>query len=256
MSRANSPCPDFIIGGAPRSGTTSLAQALDQHPEIVMAKPLIPEPKVFFRQASGGASAYLAHYSEFFTEDESRLRGEKSSNYFENEDAARRMRETFRHMRFLFILREPVDRAYSNYLWSRRNGLESLSFEQAVAEEGRRTSPLPPAKVHARPYDYMTRGDYGTFAKRYIEAFGRENVGFFLYEKLRDEPAGLLEAVQRFIGVEPMDLTLHVRYSSNLTDRSAGTLDVRLDQMLREKARPWVLEFAQATGLDVGIWGY
>lgn len=254
--RAESSCPDFIIGGAPRSGTTSLAQALDQHPEIVMAKPLIPEPKVFFRPALPGPNPYLAYYSEFFREDETRLRGEKTSNYFENEDAFRRLSKTFSRMRFLFIVREPVDRAYSNYLWSRRNGLENLSFEQAVAEEGQRISPLPAENTHARPYDYLTRGNYGTFARRFIEAFGRDNVGFFLYERLHDEPAILLEAVQRFIGVEPRDLMPYVRFSDNVTDRSIGTLDAGLEQALREKMRPRVLEFAEVTGLDVGVWGY
>ena len=256
MSQCERAPPDFIIGGAPRSGTTSLAQALDHHPVIVMAKPLIPEPKVFMFAADGGPAEYLGRYAAYFAEGGDRLRGEKTSYYFENEDALRRMRETFGRMRYVFIVREPVSRAYSNYLWSRQNGIETLSFEEAVARERKRESPFSGDRAYVRPFDYLARGDYATFAQRYIDAFGRENLGFFLYERLEQEPGPLLLLVQRFLCVEPLDLERHLHYSTNLTDRAAAPLDHRLEAALRERMKASVLKFAQVTGVDVGPWGY
>lgn len=256
MSQCEGTPPDFIIGGAPRSGTTSLAQALDRHPAITMAKPLIPEPKVFMFEAEGGPAEYLERYAACFSEGKAGLRGEKTSYYFENEDALRRMRETFSSMCYIFIVREPVSRAYSNYLWSRQNGYETLSFEQAVAQESGRVSPLSGEKAYVRPFDYLARGDYATFAQRYIDVFGREALGFFLYERLQTEPGELLLSVQRFLGVEPIDLESHVHFSTNLTDRTAAPLDRRLERFLRERMQGSVLRFAQVTGVDVGPWGY
>ena len=249
--------PDFIIGGAPRSGTTSLAQALNAHPEIEIAQPFIPEPKVFMTESTRGAEGYLRRYQTLFTKREGiRFRGEKTSGYLENEDALQRIGQTFQHMRFVFVAREPISRAYSNYLWSRQNGFETLSFEEAIEQEARRESPLPPEQGHVRPFDYLVRGDYGTYAERYYSAFGRENVAFFLFEDLRDNPQDLLGAIQRFVGVKPVDLTPHGQFIGNETDSDNTPLDPELELKLREMARPLALKFAQVTGVGIGPWGY
>jgi hypothetical protein len=257
MPSRDSAQPDFIIGGAPRSGTTFLAHALDHHPRIEMAKPFIPEPKVFLTEAEEGPEGYLHRYSAYFgAAEHGRLYGEKTSNYLENEEALRRMRETFQHMRFVFIVREPVSRAYSNYLWSRHNGLETLSFAEAVVREGSRENPLGPEKAYARPFDYLTRGNYATFAERYFNAFGRENVGFFLFEDLIDRPVTLLAAVQRFVGVEPVDLSQAEMVTSNTTSPEDAPIEAALELRLRERMRPLALAFAKVASVDITPWGY
>jgi hypothetical protein len=157
----------FLIGGAPRSGTTYLCEALDTHPEIVIARPFIPEPKVFVTPADGPA-AYRERYRRFFgPEMANRQRGEKTSTYLENADACERIWLTIPDVRIMFIVREPVARAYSNWLWSGMRGLETLSFEEAIRREGTRLSPLPPEQAYARPFDYLARADYARFARRY-----------------------------------------------------------------------------------------
>jgi hypothetical protein len=156
----------------------------------------------------------------------------------------------------LFLLREPVARAYSNYLWSRRNGLETLSFEEAVELEGRRPSPLPPEKAHARPFDYLTRGDYATFAEPYLAALGRDRVAFFLYEDIQARPDVLLRDVQRFIGVEPMPAERLDVGIVNSAREEGPPLDPATEQRLRQRMAPLVRRFASVTGLDVQCWGY
>jgi Sulfotransferase domain len=245
--------PHFIIGGAPRAGTTFLAQALDRHPGLYMAKPFRPEPKVFLIPAHDRGE-YLARYGPLFPEaSEGRIRGEKTTNYFESAEACARMADALSDVRVLFLLREPVARAYSNYLWTRKNGLETLSFEEAVAREGQRPSPL---QAHARPYDYLTRGDYATFAQHYIDAFGRDRVGFFLFEDIERRPEDFLGAVQRFIGVDPLPFDRLNVGQVNSAAEMGPPLDARLAAPLRERMAPLVERLARVTGLDLTPWGY
>jgi LPS sulfotransferase NodH len=248
--------PDFIIGGAPRSGTTYLAEALDRHPGVFVGKPFIPEPKVFFGPARSPAE-YADEYSRHFADASPEVAlGEKTSNYFENDEACRRIAATLPDTRMVFILREPVGRAYSNYLWSRKNGLETLSFEEAIEREGQRESPLPPENTHARPFDYQRRGDYARFAGRYFEALGRDRVGLFIYEELERQPDRLLREVQRFVGVDPLPFDrLDVGWVNAARDQGPP-IDPETERCLRARMAPMVHELAALTGLDVSVWGY
>jgi hypothetical protein len=248
--------PDFIIGGAPRSGTTFLLEALDRHPDIYMARPFRPEPKVFMGPPQTG-EAYRTRYAELFAgAGDERVLGEKTTNYFESEVCCQRIASHLPGVRTVFLVREPVARAYSNYLWSRKNSLETLGFEEAIEREGQRPSPLPPEKAHARPFDYLIRGDYATFAERYYAAMGRERVAFFLYEDIEAHPDALLGAVQRFIGVEPLPADrLDVGVVNSARDEGPP-IDPRTEHTLRRRMAPLVRRFAELTGLDVRAWGY
>ena len=136
--------PTFIIGGAPRAGTNFLCHALDRHPDVYVAKPYMPEPKVFMG-AEQPRPEYARRYAALFAAAGARTAlGEKTSYYLENEAACTLIRRHLPDVHMLFVVREPVARAYSNYLWTKKNGLESLAFEEAVRLEGRRPSPLPP----------------------------------------------------------------------------------------------------------------
>lgn len=248
--------PDFIIGGAPRSGTTFLAQALDRHPDIYMAKPYIPEPKVFMGPPQSPGT-YRARYAALFAESGDRgTLGEKTSYYLESGVCCEQMVAALPDVRILFLAREPVARAYSNYLWSRKNGLETLSFEEAIELEGRRPSPLPPEKAYARPFDYLIRGDYATFAERYVAALGRDRVAFFLYEDIQARPDALLGEVQRFIGVEPIPAERLEVGIVNSGRELGPPIDPATERRLRQRMAPLVRRFAEVTGLDVRRWGY
>src|SRR5688572_30906922 len=123
--------PDFIIGGAPRSGTTFLCHALEKHPAVFIARPYIPEPKVFMGKEQS-IPTYLARYKSFFAAARpGQVLGEKTSYYLESEQACRLIRQATPGVRLVFIVREPVARAYSNYLRSKHNGLETLPFAEA-----------------------------------------------------------------------------------------------------------------------------
>lgn len=250
--------PHFIIGGAPRSGTTFLCHVLDKHPDVYMAKPYAPEPKVCLKPCAEGVDGYRKQYTALYSDvHNKKILGEKSSAYLENKAALERLRSVFQdNMRFLFIVREPVKRAYSNYLRSKNNGLETLSFKEAVDLEGQRIDPFPPEMSHVRPFDYLVRGDYATYAERYFTAFGRKNVTFVLFENIKHAPDQFYKDIQEAIHVGPLPRSHLETEQINASDGKGERLDGNLETELRERMRPSVERFAQLTGLDVGVWGY
>jgi hypothetical protein len=248
--------PDFIVGGAPRSGTTYLAHALDTHPDIEMAKPWRPEPKVFLRPADG-AAVFRAQYAQWFgPEHAAVLRGEKTTNYFESAEAPARVATALPEVRLVFLLREPVARAYSNWLWSRMNGLEDLPFAEAIELEGDREDPLPEEQAHARPHDYLGRGDYARFGRRWFDALGQERVGFWLYEDLFTRTSDVLESIQDFVGAEPRPLPGRPGGLVNEARSTGAEIDPELEAQLRERMAPLVNDLADLTGLDLSPWRY
>jgi hypothetical protein len=248
--------PTFIIGGAPRAGTNFLCHALERHPDVYLARPYLPEPKVFMGPEQPW-DVYAARYAAFFAPAGGRRAlGEKTTYYLENEACCALIGRHLPAVRVLFILREPVARAYSNYLWTRKNGLESLPFDEAVRLEGRRASPLPPERDYARPYDYVVRGRYDVFAERWYAALGRQRVAFFLYEDLVTMPEPVLARIQAFIGVPVKPLNAEDLGVINSASQMGPPLDLALDRALRERLAPHVRRFAALTGVDVGRWGY
>lgn len=253
------PLPHFIIGGAPRSATTALAHTLDRHPGITMAKPFVPEPKVLFTP-DASPSDHAALYATLFADAGDTLRGEKTSNYLESEVARETIRATLPGVKLVFTLRDPVERAHSNWRWSRDNGLEDLPFDDAIEQEGRRPDPLPD-RPHARPFDYLRRSDYGTLARAWIDALGADRVRFVLYEDLVGPGgAAVLADLQEYVGAAPQDLGPLPREVGNETrtdeNLDADPLDPTLRDRLRERLEPSVREFAGLTGVDVSRWGW
>ena len=249
--------PTFIIGGAPRCGTTLLCHLLAQHPDVFIMKPYIPEPKVFVTPTGGGTREYLRRYAEgLAAAGGERALGEKTSYYLENERVPERIASTLESVRLLFIVREPVQRAYSNYLWSKRNGLETLSFREAIRLEGARQNPLGAEREYARPFDYLRRGRYGMFAERYYERFGRNLVKFVRYEDLENRPTDLMQEVQDFIGVVPVEMHAQSLGRINAARDTGEPLDEQFGSELRQRLADEVRRFAAITGLDVSPWGY
>ena len=208
--------PDFLIAGACRFGTTFLYEVLDEHPDVFMAKPRNPEPKFFLvdEELQKGLKYYSEKY--FSTGDRRTTMGEKSSNYLENPHVAGRIRALLPDVKLLFTLRNPIERAFSNYLWSKKNQLETLSFEDAVATEPTREVQYPPAHWYSRPFSYVSRGMYAAHLKRYYDAFPSEQIKVVFLEDIEEQPQAEIDAICRFLGVptEHLSGNLHRRVNS------------------------------------------
>lgn len=201
--------PDFLIGGAARSGTTWLHHTLELHPDLYMARPWPPEPQFFYR--NDRYELGIEYYSStwFANTGEASFLGEKSTAYMESADAANRIKKHLPDVKILFLLREPIDRAYSNYLWTRTNGMETGDFLTALRLEDERLSNLAGNLRYVRPYAYYERGLYADFLQIYIDIFGAKQVLCLRYDDIQRNPKKLITRVHEFLGVEirPQDAT-------------------------------------------------
>jgi sulfotransferase family protein len=246
--------PDFIIGGAPRSGTTWLYELLDRHPDVHMAKPVKPEPKFFLVDhlyAKG-----LQHYSDtwFAAAPAGRLAGEKSTDYLESAAAAERIARDLPHVKLVFILREPADRAYSNYLWTRMNGIETEDFETALRLEEERERTLPEKWRFARPFSYFSRGLYADLLVPYFARFPREQMSILRFEDIEAHPADLAARLHRFLGVVPRPEDADGLGVINPSENRGETLNESSRRDLMARYADANRRLAGMLGPDIQLW--
>ena len=194
--------PDMIIAGAPRCGTSWLYEVADRHPRIEMAKPRRPEPKFFLDDTiyARGLDYYSRTWFDAIAPD--KIAGEKSTNYLESAAAARRIREHLPAVKLIFMLRNPVERAFSNYRWSKMNGLEAEDFDTALDLEASGVRETPAHLQFARPFDYLARGLYRKLLEPWFERFAREQILCLRYEDIAADAGSLAVRLHRFLGVE------------------------------------------------------
>ena len=195
--------PDFIIGGAPRSGTTWLYELLARHPSVYMARPVKPEPKFFLVDDlyRNGLRWYADRW--FAGAPLDRVAGEKSTDYLESAAAAERIARDLPAVKLVFILREPAARAYSNFLWTRMNGLETEEFATALTLEVERERTLPERWRFARPFSYFSRGLYAELLEPYLDRFPRERVLVLRFEDIQERTTEVADRLHRFLGIAP-----------------------------------------------------
>jgi hypothetical protein len=245
--------PNFLIAGAPRAGTTFLYKMLDQHPDVYLAKPLNPEPKFFL--IDDEFQKGLGYYSEkYFSAADARAAvGEKSTNYLEAPCVPGRIRQLLPGVKLLFTLRNPIERAYSNYLWSKQNRLESLSFDEAVEKEAVREAQYSPSHRYSRPFSYVSRGMYAAHLRPYLAAFPTEQIKVIFLEDLEDRPQAEIDAICRYLGVQrhsSSDLHRRVNSAREGDEQIEGSTRARLQEIYREPNR----ELADLLKRDLSHW--
>jgi sulfotransferase family protein len=203
--------PDFLIAGAPKAGTTALHTALAAHPGLFMSA--VKEPKFFLTGGPpprgggpGDAQTYREHiwrradYEALFAAAPAgSLRGESTPFYLYDRGAQQRIRALIPAARLIVILRDPVERAHSNWthLWSA--GLEPIGdFPAACAAEDDRV-----AAGWAPFWHYTRLGRYGEQLDHLFGLFPREQVFLLRYRDLVNSPAQTLDQICEFLGVAP-----------------------------------------------------
>jgi hypothetical protein len=192
---------DFFCVGAQKAGTTSLHHMLAKHPEVIL--PRIKETH-FFNDGHGEFHLGLDHYfSKYFgITHGSGVLGEIDPEYMFFPEVPARIAAAFPKAKLIFVLRDPVTRAYSHYLMTWRRGRETASFSEAIEAESRR---LESADVEVRSdFSYVTRGRYADQIERFHQYFPREQMLFILSDDLKREPDKVLAAVQAFLGLTPV----------------------------------------------------
>lgn len=234
LKKGNYSKPHFIIGGAPRSGTSFLYEFLKLHPEIFMAKPISPEPKFFLCDESY-YKGFTYYTDKWFKDSENyQICGEKSTNYLESKTSALRIKEKIPNVKLIFILRNPIERAYSNYLWTKKNNLEDLSFREAILREHERESKYTEKEKYSRPYSYISRGIYRKLLQPYFELFPSDNIMILEMETFFQNPTSSKYNVLKFLKVKEINYNFDFNVKINSANDSANHIDKENYETLRK----------------------
>jgi hypothetical protein len=224
--------PDFIIVGAAKGGTTSLYQYLKQHPQV-----FFPEHKepYFFSFEEGVTQADDPDFRKLIIDDSvnysglfspatpGQLLGEASTSYLYTHQVSvpkiqRLYQEAGRPLpKMIAILRNPVDRAFSHYVYLRQKGVETLSFEEAIRPD------VAKQRHHLRnwDYDYVEYGRYAAQVRHFKQAFPQ--MRFYIFEDLVSDPMRLVLDLLEYLDLEPfaIDTTFVSNPSGEPTSRAA-----------------------------------
>ncbi|WP_055682158.1 sulfotransferase family protein [Jannaschia rubra] len=201
--------PDFIIGGAPKCGTTSLHFILGQHPDIGL-----PDNEIAFFDADDP----IVHPDFLFVEDgrlewfdvretapqslewyasrfapfrDAQAVGEDSTTYLFSAAAPERIHSLLPEVKMIFLLRDPVQRAYSQYWHLIRTARLACSFEEALTEHS----------------SIILGSTYAPHLRRYLASFGRDQVKVQVFEDFTRDKQGSIDDVTDYLGVPRMTLS-------------------------------------------------
>jgi hypothetical protein len=203
--------PDFVIIGAKKCGTTFLYDLLSQHPLVQPAAS--KEPHFFDKHFDEGIEWYRRFFPAPRWEDGRRTMTGEATPYIINRRAPERMAELVPQARLIALLRNPVDRAYSDYQMLARKKREPRTFEEAIGAE--KTPPLGTGghasehKDHGSLDDsskYLSRGVYVDQLLRWTEFFPREQLLVLKSEDLFESPDETLKVVLDFLDLPEWEL--------------------------------------------------
>lgn len=178
--------PQFIIIGAVKAATTWIAYQLRQHPDIYMPG---PEPHYFSSRYERGADWYAGLFQKAAPHQ---MIGEKSADYLAHPEAARRMAALLPDIPLVVQLRNPVERAYSDYCMLFRRGVVHGDPARYLTQANRK---LP---------RFLEDGLYARHLARFADAFGWNRLKIIFHEDIQSTPEEVIAEVCQHIGVAPV----------------------------------------------------
>ncbi|WKN41473.1 sulfotransferase family protein [Tunicatimonas pelagia] len=221
--------PNLFIPGAGRSGTTTLHYCLNQHPEIYMAQD--KEPHFF----SNDRTFQLLHeyYEPLFRKGIGcRYRGEASVAYMSSTKAIKRIAVWTQYPKFIFILRNPIDRAISHYCYRVGQGFENKSFKEAFSSS---STIQNKENIHA---SYCTEGYYGQWLERYYHAFGKDAIHVITTEELSRHPEEAIASCFLFLGLPSLVDVVIPKLNPSIQLKKPQ-LYKNIVEMMSEKSESW-----------------
>ena len=195
------PARHVLLAGAQRCGTTYLGAALDAHPQITLAQPSRPEPKVWCdaELAARGHASYDATW--FAHARDELLLLDKSTSYLEDPAAPARAADALGDPLVVVVLRDPVQRAISNWRFSTDHGLETRGLEEALLADLDSAQPWDAATSSVSPFAYLRRGRYVEHLAPWLSTFPGSTHVLFLEELLGDPT--VLPGLVAALGADP-----------------------------------------------------
>ncbi|GGE36353.1 sulfotransferase domain-containing protein [Actibacterium pelagium] len=255
---AKNAAPDFFVVGAAKAGTTAVWSWLRQHPGVFL--PDIKEPSFFAfegRSTTPRNGPYdkdyvrrlfnsREQYAALFAEADGKVSGDVSPVYLSDERAPNRIARARPDARILILLRDPVDRAYSQYMHHRRDGLEPCAtFEAALKAEASRIE-----DGWSWGHGYLKGGQYASQVATYLKLFEPSQILILDYAQLQEDPVLCWQQICRHFRVSqlPMPQNDRVNQTANLRGvprfqlieriiRHPGRVQQRLKALIPETLR-------------------
>ena len=204
--------PNFFIPGAAKSGTTSLHELLDTHPKISMSKE--KEPVYWNNKSFNRFTDFeISRYSNLF-ENGSLIKGESTTSYMYYDNFIKNIKDNFQeYPKFIFILRNPIDRYVSHFNWMKGLGIEKRSIDEMIREDKLADF----QEYDDYPKQYYQFGLYNKWISRFIENFGIENIKIVTFEKLISDRLSVVNDCFDFLGVERLNKIENIK--SNKTNK-------------------------------------
>lgn len=194
-------CPNLFVPGAAKSGTSSLHNLLNLHPDICMSS--IKEP-VYWNdfEFNNFDNKKKEWYSNLFCEKKAIITGESTPSYMVYSNFIENIKSKYKFPpKFIFILRNPIDRCFSHYWWMVGLGLEKNSFERAITQDLCKT--FKPYRYYPKYYYHF--GLYGKWLVPFLKNFGKENIKIITLENLKLKRLETLNQCFLFLGLEELD---------------------------------------------------
>jgi len=239
--------PDLIVIGAMKCGTTALHRYLAAHPEIAMAAPkelnffVGPEaPGDGWTWHRGNWHRGLEWYASQFGQG-ARILGEASPSYTSPSfsEAAERIAAVVADVRLVYLVRDPVDRALSQYAHHRAEGSEPRPVAEALLDDASQ---------------YVARSRYHERLAPYLERFPRERVAVVLQEDLLAARRPTLAAIYRFLGVDDGFWCDELEQRVHVGGSDGRDCDRALVDALSERLSDDVARLRELTGRDLAEW--
>ncbi len=197
ITKQNLVLPNLFIGGVQKSGTTYLHNLLKEHPDVF--SPKYPQEIHFFAFEYDYQKNIKKYQNKFRSWQGEKIIFQTSPYYLYLPAVPERIANIIPDAKFIFILRNPIDRAYSHYWHSVKYAYETLSFEDAIELETQRINHN--LKFKSR-YSYLDRGKYFGQIQRFYHHFGSEKVLIILFEDLKEKVNHVIKQCATFLQVD------------------------------------------------------
>jgi len=250
--------PDFIIIGAAKAGTTAIWNWLNAHPQVFM--PRVKEPSFFSFQNtevipkngpfdpsySKRITTNCSDYGALFQPSKGQICGEASPIYLQTSDAAQNIHQYNSKIKLIAILRDPANRAFSQFSHNLREGYETTySFFKALSLEKKRRQ-----AGWLKFFDYLEGGRYGKQLQAYYKRFDRNQILVLKFEDLNADPAAAFNKICSFLDIES---TVKISLTKKFNVSSSLKKAPRIQLLKRMSNQPNVLKTVLKSMLPKGI---
>jgi hypothetical protein len=178
--------PNFLYIGPDKCGSTWIHRVLSGHPDVFF--PVVKDIYFFDKNYHRGRDWYLSFFKNAKTE---KIRGEVSHDYLYSKDAMRRIHRDLPDVRLMVCLREPVERAFSAYLYLIKHGMTRSDFSEAIG----------------RFPHLLEQSQYAKYLGPYLERFGKHKMLIGVFDELQDNPEAFADKMFKFLDIQRIVLS-------------------------------------------------